>query len=375
MGASASAEDGTSDLEADLALGPILGVGTLGQVRLVVQRSSVRVLALKTMHKAHLCSLKQAEHVQNEREIAAGVPHHPFIVQLFSTAQDAACLYMLTEALLGGELYERLAEQKRLPAPEAAFNVGCVVSAIGHLHRYGVVYRDLKPENLLFDASGYLKVVDLGFAKRIGDGHTLTLCGTLEYFSPEALEGGGYGYSADWWATGVLLYEMLVGEPPFTAADEFELGALIEAGVPPLSGVDDDVVDLIRSLLQRHVSERLGCGPRDAQEIEEHPFFDTVARRASEAQGLTQLTRSSQWWEMLRAKQLAAPWSPKLSHDQDTYYFEPVSPGHTPWGDAGWAPDAVLEREEEVEWQSWGGQGTGGESDQTSAQTTKYLDP
>ena len=161
----------------------------------------------------------------------------------------------------GGEFFRALRTRGRLSEPAARFYAAEVVAALAALHGRGVVYRDLKPENLLLDAGGHLKVADFGFAKALPrGGRTYTLCGTPDYLAPEVILNKGHGPSADWWAAGVLIYEMLAGAPPFVEAD---VGATYRRAVEGRFAVPPHFSaaarDLVRRLLQVDLSQRLGC--------------------------------------------------------------------------------------------------------------------
>lgn len=169
----------------------------------------------------------------------------------------------------------------------------------------------------------------------IQDGRTHTFCGTIDYFSPELLNGCGYGISVDWWACGVLLYEMLVGAAPFSEKEEertYERIKACDLHIP--TSVAYEGADLIRGLLQPEVSLRLGCGGAGFVAFEEHAFFSGLS--VDEPGGM-----GTRWPKQLLARQLEAPWKPELRSNMDTQYFEPVDVGRTPWTDAGWAPDAT----------------------------------
>jgi len=141
------------------------------------------------------------------------------------------------------------------------------------MHQKRVIYRDLKPENLLFAQDGHIKFIDFGFAKQITD-RTYTLCGTPEYLAPEIIRGEGCSFASDWWAYGVLLYEMLVGETPFVDPNEPHMYQLICRGEFSFPiGVDEVTQDLIKGLLEVDTTKRLGCAAQGAEEIKAHPWF------------------------------------------------------------------------------------------------------
>ena len=156
---------------------------------------------------------------------------------------------MLLELALGGELFSVLREKNRFEEPQSRFYAACVQAAFAYLHDKQIVYRDLKPENLLFDAEGYLKVVDFGFAKHIID-RTWTLCGTPEYLAPEIITNKGHNLAVDWWAFGILMFEMLVGQPPFCADDPMDIyQKILRNRVAYPSSMSKPAKDLIAKLL------------------------------------------------------------------------------------------------------------------------------
>eukprot|EP00937_MAST-01D_sp_MAST-1D-sp2_P000439 g439.t1 len=229
----------------DLEQLTILGRGSFGVVRLARRRQGAArpseaarggvgacagagagaptVFALKVLQKHKVCVARQQRNVLREKEVLL-LLQHPFVPRLFCSFQDAHCLYMLLELVQGGELFRLLhgdgAEERRLPLARARFFAACVALVFDSVHALDVLYRDLKPENLLVDAQGYLKLVDWGFAKvvagaGVGSARTHTVCGTPEYLAPEMLRGSGYGCGADLWALGVLVYEMVSGRSAF----------------------------------------------------------------------------------------------------------------------------------------------------------------
>lgn len=194
-----------------------IGTGTFGRVLLVRLRQRERQthFAMKVLRKTDVVRLRQVEHVNAERFILARI-RHPFIVDLYATFQDHLNIYMLLSYVPGGELFSHLRRAQRFSADVTRFYLAIIVLALRYLHSFNIIYRDLKPENLLLDTRGYLKIADFGFAKVVDD-RTWTLCGTPEYLAPEIIQSDGHGKAVDWWACGILCYEMLVGYPVRTA--------------------------------------------------------------------------------------------------------------------------------------------------------------
>jgi CRP-like cAMP-binding protein len=208
-----------SILLGDLKKHRILGMGAFGRVWLVSTSSESQkgTYALKAIAKRKLLESKQADGVMREKELLC-LLQHPFILHLVSSFQDENNLYLLLPLIQGGELFSVLHKRKQkksgLPNNDAAFYAGCIVEALGHFHQRQIAYRDLKLENVLIDAEGYCKVIDLGFAKVVND-KTYTLVGTPEYLCPEIIMAKGHDKAVDYWALGVLIYELLVGRSPF----------------------------------------------------------------------------------------------------------------------------------------------------------------
>lgn len=194
-----------------------LGAGSFGRVRLSRHKASNRYVAIKSLKKAEIIRIKQVDHVISENNILANI-NHPFIVYMDGFTQDNRYLYLVLEFVSGGELFTYLRGVGRFEPPQACFYAAQVCMMFEFLHSKNVIYRDLKPENLLIAVDGYMKLTDFGFAK-IVEGRTYTLCGTPEYLAPEILLNKGHGKAVDWWTLGVLLYEMIAGIDPFSDED------------------------------------------------------------------------------------------------------------------------------------------------------------
>lgn len=211
----------------DLELLTTVGVGTFGRVRLAKWRGdgSGRVFALKIMKKSVIIRLKQVAHVKSEKSVLSSLDF-PFIPRLYASFQTPCCLYFLTEYIPGGELFKHLRMEGQFPNDVGLFYATEVVCTFAYLHSKSIAYRDLKPENILIDREGHLKLIDFGFAKVVTD-RTFTLCGTPEYLAPESITNKGHDQGVDWWALGILVYEMLVGNPPFFDDNPYNLYQLI----------------------------------------------------------------------------------------------------------------------------------------------------
>lgn len=249
-----------------------IGIGSFSHVDLCYHKPTECYCVLKVMSKQRLIELNQVEHIRNEREIIQMV-QHPNVVAFYGSFQDRNNLYMMMEYTPGGEVFSHLRTLERFELDVVRFYAAEILLVFQCMHEKGIIYRDLKPENLLFSQEGHIKFIDFGFAKRIVD-RTYTLCGTPEYLAPEIIRGEGCSFSSDWWAFGVLIYEMLVGETPFFDPNENKMYQLIchgEYSVP--IGLDDVTQDLIKGFLTVEVSKRLGCAASGAEEVKQHPWF------------------------------------------------------------------------------------------------------
>jgi len=254
----------------------VLGVGTFGRVKLVRHKPTGVAYALKCMRKGQMVAMKQVAHVLNEKQLLANCDH-PFLISMVSSFHDAKELYMVFDLILGGELFGHLRKKKKFNVDTTRFYCACVASAFMYLHDKKIVYRDLKPENLMFDADGYVKVVDFGFAKIVTD-RTWTLCGTPDYLAPEVIQNKGHNCSADWWSYGILVYECLVGSAPFEAEDPMDIyHNILEGEVEYPWGFDPEAESMIDALLDRNPVTRLGSLGLGSLEIVENDFFGELS--------------------------------------------------------------------------------------------------
>ena len=183
---------------------------------------------------------------------------------------------MVIEYVQGGELYSHLRREVRFNADKARYYAAEIILAFEYLHSLSVIYRDLKPENLLLTASGHVKITDFGFAKIVAD-RTWTLCGTPEYLAPEIIQSKGHGKSVDWWALGVLIYEMLAGYPPFYDESPFGIYQKILAGrVEYPRHIEPRGKDVVKKLLASDRTKRLGCVKGGAGTVKAHKWFGKV---------------------------------------------------------------------------------------------------
>jgi CRP-like cAMP-binding protein/tRNA A-37 threonylcarbamoyl transferase component Bud32 len=258
-----------------LKVDKVMGAGAFGTAWLVVQQQTKRWYALKALDKHTVKRQNWTSVVVREKDILASLSPHPCVVTLHNCFQTPTQLFMLMELATGGELYSLLEKVLRFEPSQARFYTGCVVLAIGHLHKHGVIFRDLKPENLLLAENGYLKLIDMGFAKRLGRGEkTYTLCGTPYYLAPEMILHRGHGFALDWWTVGVLTYEMIEGDLPFTGNSEMEVyGKVTRMQYSCGSRFPDAVADFIHLLLRKEPENRLGNLRNGVDDVMAHPWF------------------------------------------------------------------------------------------------------
>ncbi|NWQ77641.1 KGP2 kinase, partial [Columbina picui] len=303
-----------------------LGVGGFGRVELVKVKNENMAFAMKCIKKKHVVDTKQQEHIYSEKKILEQICS-PFIVKLYRTFKDSKYVYMLLEACLGGELWSLLRDRGSFDEVTTKFCVGCVTEAFDYLHHIGIIYRDLKPENLILDAEGYIKLVDFGFAKKIGSGQkTWTFCGTPEYVAPEVILSKGHDFSVDFWSLGILVYELLTGSPPFSGADQMTTYNLILKGIEKLDfpkTITRRPEDLIRRLCRQNPTERLGNLRNGINDIKKHRWLSGFN------------------WDGLKVKKLTSPLKRELSGPTDYSYFDSYPPeeGSPPDELSGWDKD------------------------------------
>lgn len=288
----------------DFDIGVTLGTGSFGRVRIAIYKQSNAVYAIKMLKKAAVIKLQQVEHILSERRILSSLDH-PFIVKLSGTFQDVQCLYMILEYIVGGEFFTHLRKAGKFNATTCIFYSAQITLTFEYLHASDYIYRDLKPENLLLDKQGYLKITDFGFAKKVPY-KTYTLCGTPEYIAPEVLLNKGHGKGVDWWTLGILLYEMMTGQPPFIDDDPMGIYQRILAGrmIFP-KYFDRKVKSLVKKLLVADLTKRHGCRKDGAEDVKSHKLFTGFD------------------WKALLERKMTAPIVPVLSDsDIDTSNFD-----------------------------------------------------
>ncbi|CAF0980138.1 unnamed protein product [Didymodactylos carnosus] len=290
----------TAKLE-DFTLNRTVGTGSFGRV-MVVSHNQTNY-ALKIMEKETIVKLKQVEHTLAEKRILQAIKF-PFIVNLAYSFKDNSHLYIVLEFASGGEMFTHLRSVGKYPEDQTRFYAAQVALAFEYLHFLGIIYRDLKPENILFGSDGYLKITDFGFAKLVRD-RTYTLCGTPEYIAPEIILSRGYNKAVDYWALGVLIYEMAAGFPPFYADQPIQIYEKIVQGRFKFpSHFTSDLKDLIRNLLQSDLTKRFGNLKNGTKDIKFHKWFTNIN------------------WINIFEKKVKAPYMPKPDRDHYERYDE-----------------------------------------------------
>lgn len=279
-----------------------------GKVFLVNEKLTNTIYALKVLRKDNIINRNQVEHTKTERSVL-GYASHPFIVGMKMAFQSKDKLYFVLDYCAGGELFFQLGKIGKFPENRAQFYAAEIVCAIHYIHELDVVYRDLKPENVLLTSDGHIRLTDFGLSKEgitNSSSGAHSFCGTPEYLAPEILRRVGYGRAVDWWGTGALLYEMLTGLPPFYCQDRAKLFEKIkndELQYPPL--VSQPARHLLQGLLTKDPTKRLGSGPTDAEEIKCHSFFSNID------------------WVRLANGAVNPPWRPDINDVLDTSQFAP----------------------------------------------------
>eukprot|EP00475_Leptophrys_vorax_P019699 TRINITY_DN26_c0_g2_i4.p1 TRINITY_DN26_c0_g2~~TRINITY_DN26_c0_g2_i4.p1 ORF type:complete len:524 (-),score=131.43 TRINITY_DN26_c0_g2_i4:73-1644(-) len=315
----------------DFELLHLLGKGAFGKVVKVKKRGTENIFAMKILKKKFIYENQQIEHTLVERAILSAFDN-PFIMTLRYAFQTKDKLFLVMDFYQGGELYHHLEKKQRFSEEEARFIIAEIACAIGHLHSLDFIYRDLKPENILVDTEGHVCLTDFGLAKRVEPDEPLatTFVGTPQYIAPEIVNQQPHGKSVDWWSLGILLYELVVGVPPFHSDNMNELfQKIIKAPLrfPPPEMIPMSIelkhlisrvcqwllctINIFSQLLIRDPAERLGTGEGDIEDIIRHPFFATID------------------WDKLFAKEIIPPYQPAMSSKEKDVEHIPHSLAET----------------------------------------------
>ncbi|KAI3361916.1 hypothetical protein L3Q82_012186 [Scortum barcoo] len=286
----------------------VLGRGHFGKVLLAEYKKSGKLYAIKALKKGDIVTRDEVDSLICEKRIfeVINASQHPFLVNLYGCFQTADHVCFVMAYSPGGDLMTHI-HTSIFTEEQAKFYSSCVLLGLEFLHQNKIVYRDLKLDNLLMDADGFVRIADFGLCKEgmgYGD-RTSTFCGTPEFLAPEVLTDNNYTRSVDWWGLGVLIYEMLVGESPFPGDDEEEVfDSIVNDDVRYPRFLSPESMSLIQKLLQKNPEMRLGAGEEDAAQVKRHRFFKGIH------------------WNALLAKKVKPPFLPVIRAPKDVSNFD-----------------------------------------------------
>ncbi|KAK6478549.1 protein kinase C iota type-like [Huso huso] len=293
---------------ADFDLIRVIGRGSYAKVLLVRLKKTERIYAMKVVKKELVNDDEDIDWVQTEKHVFEQASNHPFLVGLHSCFQTESRLFFVIEYVNGGDLMFHMQRQRKLPEEHARFYSAEISLALNYLHEHGIIYRDLKLDNVLLESEGHIKLTDYGMCKeglRPGD-TTSTFCGTPNYIAPEILRGEDYGFSVDWWALGVLMFEMMAGRSPFDIVgssdnpdqntEDYLFQVILEKQIRIPRSLSVKAASVLKGFLNKEPKERLGCHPQTGfADIMGHPFFRNVD------------------WDLMEQKQVVPPFKPNIS--------------------------------------------------------------
>ncbi|KAM0050564.1 putative protein kinase AGC-Pl family [Helianthus debilis subsp. tardiflorus] len=289
----------------DFEVMKVVGQGAFGKVYQVRKKDNLEIYAMKVVRKDKIVEKNHAEYMKAERDILTKVDH-PFIVQLRYSFQTKYRLYLVLDFVNGGHLFFQLYHHGLFREDLARIYAAEIVSAVSHLHANGIMHRDLKPENILLDVDGHALLTDFGLAKEFDkNARSNSLCGTVEYMSPEIILGKGHDKAADWWSVGILLFEMLTGQPPFHGGNREKIQKKIVKDKLKLPAfLTSEAHCLLKGLLQKDPNKRLGNGSMGSDEIKHHKWFKPIN------------------WKRLDAREIQPTFRPEVAGNQCIANFD-----------------------------------------------------
>ncbi|KAM5266911.1 protein kinase C zeta type isoform 2-T2 [Hipposideros larvatus] len=299
----------------DFDLIRVIGRGSYAKVLLVRLKKNDQVYAMKVVKKELVHDDEDIDWVQTEKHVFEQASSNPFLVGLHSCFQTTSRLFLVIEYVNGGDLMFHMQRQRKLPEEHARFYAAEICIALNFLHDRGIIYRDLKLDNVLLDADGHIKLTDYGMCKEgLGPGDTTsTFCGTPNYIAPEILRGEEYGFSVDWWALGVLMFEMMAGRSPFDIitdnpdmnTEDYLFQVILEKPIRIPRFLSVKASHVLKGFLNKDPKERLGCRPQTGfSDIKSHAFFRSID------------------WDLLEKKQALPPFQPQITDDYGLDNFD-----------------------------------------------------
>ena len=287
----------------DYDIGDTIKLIPNGRIKTALTKRTEELVVMKILKKINVMKTKQEQHIINELNITPYLDH-PFLLKFLSLYQDEKYLYLAYEFIPGGDLFTLLKAENRFSLDKSQFYIGQVIYALEYLHSKNIIYRNLKPENILINKNGYVKLSDFELIKKIED-RTYTLCGTPGYMAPEIILNKGYGLGADWWALGILLYEMICGVDPFADDSPMKIYEnILEGKIKFTSDFDDNSKSLIKHLVERDISKRYGNLKNGVEDIKNHEFFKSMN------------------WDKLLKQEINAEFIPKIKQDNKLSYYD-----------------------------------------------------
>ena len=280
----------------EFEIGEKISKNSGGYTAICKKTKTNKIYSLFVLSKAEIMKTKHIDYPLNLYQNLSSL-YHPFIIELKGINNtDPYNLFFLFEFLTGGPLKYLIKVNKKLPIEYAKFYSACIITVFDYLHKKNIIYRDLRPENIIFNMNGYIKLSDFFLSKKLKNDYAYSTCGMLEYYPPEMINNTGYNKSIDFWQLGILLYEMLIGSTPFSDSDPVNLFSKIKkCKIVFPKNTNKNAKNLIKHFLNTDIYKRLGCTKKGIYEIVQHPFYDGFD------------------WEALLHRSLEPPFIPKIN--------------------------------------------------------------